>query len=428
MNLPALGAIGSTGAAPFADQPGTLGFAQLITALLAGSDVLGDEVAVSGEPFSTVAQEVVDEWTETGESTGDDTDQPVPWSTPLVHPSLVADALLRHLDRVGTPDFTPGLMGDAPPIAPDALSCPVVPIAVTPPPLAAHSTDPTPSFPVANPGEPTGAEPSLVESISTAGPAPGSSTDPEQGTTPVEPEPDPLRGDQPPATPPVAMAPQSTTAAASLTTPPVSVRPVSEPRLESAGPTKVGLGESTSDRFRGPAAFRPEATQPADGRNGIEQDQQPGEGDIEVGRGLKSRPDPGSQDHVEAIAPSDRIQRDADAVRSGIRPAEVLSAAARRVEEAVRQLEAAPPPSSVTMVIEELDLRLTVAIRPDGVHLSAPGPQAAMLVRSLEDALQSRGFDLSGRHRGHQEHQPSEAPVLRPAPRPTNRPAAGLRL
>jgi hypothetical protein len=71
---------------------------------------------------------------------------------------------------------------------------------------------------------------------------------------------------------------------------------------------------------------------------------------------------------------------------------------------------------------------LTVAIRPDGVHLTAPGPEAPTLIRSLEEALRSRGFDLSGRQRGRQGHEQPEAPAFPFAPRPTTRPASGLRL
>lgn len=106
----------------------------------------------------------------------------------------------------------------------------------------------------------------------------------------------------------------------------------------------------------------------------------------------------------------------------------VMVGVARRVEEAIAALATKPDPKIVTLQLDELDgLRLTVALRPDGLHLSSSGDAA--LTTEIERALASRGFDMaSGRDR-----QGSEEPAddgWRPQPpnrrRPTDQP--GIRL
>ena len=57
MNLPVLGATGVIGVAQAPDQPAVPGFAHLVTALLAGSDVISAEVAQSGDQPPTPTQE-----------------------------------------------------------------------------------------------------------------------------------------------------------------------------------------------------------------------------------------------------------------------------------------------------------------------------------------------------------------------------------
>lgn len=136
---------------------------------------------------------------------------------------------------------------------------------------------------------------------------------------------------------------------------------------------------------------------------------------------------------VAARAPAEAVP----VVRTGLdesvsetrRPTTALSSAAARLEAVVRRLESAPPPNVVTLSIEELNIRVTVAIRPDGVQLWSPtaNQEAATLIRSLEEALAARGFDLSGRQARRQHDEPPEtAPVTTDSNRP--RPKKGLRL
>ena len=67
---------------------------------------------------------------------------------------------------------------------------------------------------------------------------------------------------------------------------------------------------------------------------------------------------------------------------------------ARRVEEAIAALATKPDPKIVTLQLDELDgVRLTVALRADGIHLSSTGDAA--LTADIERALESRGFDLA---------------------------------
>jgi hypothetical protein len=110
----------------------------------------------------------------------------------------------------------------------------------------------------------------------------------------------------------------------------------------------------------------------------------------------------------------------------------VPSAMMQRVEEAIRHLENAPPPRSLTLTIDEQGMtRITISLLADGVRLSVPeGAQtSSALVNDLEQALSSRGFDLSkdGRPRDDQQ-QPDEADMFQPTA-PSRRPAeTGVRL
>ena len=73
---------------------------------------------------------------------------------------------------------------------------------------------------------------------------------------------------------------------------------------------------------------------------------------------------------------------------------DVMSTVAQRVEQAVRALEARPDPKIVTLQLDELDgLRLTVALRPDGVSVSSDSEPT--LVSEIRRALDSRGFEMS---------------------------------
>lgn len=410
MNLPVLGATGLIGPAPAAtDQPPVPGFADLVTALLAGSDVVSEEVALSGYRPSTGAQDQDPSGEDTNQGTGDQGGLDGGWSALMVHPSLVADALLRHLGQVETAGLlNESPVGEAPPIDRDALATPGAPAAdslamVSAPAVAvvtAHRS------PISLPANPTALEASPIESSDSITSSVRSSTEPAEEHRPATSEADYAPIAQTPVMPEAAMmapAAGSPPTATPFSTPVVPDRPATDLRIDSARPEPSRLTGLPAERA-------------PDGAIDNEPEQEP-------------RSTVRSETLGEATTiPTDRAQRDADVARSGARSPEVLSTAARRVEEAVKQLEAAPPPSSVTMVIEELDLRLTVAIRPDGVHLSAPGPEAPTLIRSLEEALQSRGFDLSGRQRGRQDREQPEAPAIPFAPRPTTRPSTGLRL
>lgn len=82
---------------------------------------------------------------------------------------------------------------------------------------------------------------------------------------------------------------------------------------------------------------------------------------------------------------------------------------ARRVEEAIAALATKPDPKIVTLQLDELDgVRLTVALRPDGVHLSSTGDPR--LTFDIERALASRGFDLSSEGRRQQNRETPEEP------------------
>lgn len=419
MNLPVLGATGLIGLAPAAtDQPTVPGFADLVTALLAGSDVISDEVALPEYGPSTGAQDQDPSGTDTNEDAGDQAGPDGGWSALMVHPSLVADALLRHLGQVETAgplNETP--VGESPPLGPEALGTPVAPVAaptaVVSGPAVQDRMAPAP--PVPAPADPTAPEVSPIGWTDSIAPPPPPSTEPAEERRPATSElPDAPIGPTP-ATPEAAAtaaAPGGSPAAA----PVVSNRPAIEQGIDSGGPERRRLTGSPAERAPGPDIRPVAADRPAG--DTIEHEAVPEQHSAVRSDTLGEAP----------AIPTDRAQRDVDLARIGTRSAEALSTAARRVEEAVRQLEAAPPPSSVTMVIEELDLRLTVAIRPDGVHLTAPGAEAPTLIRSLEEALRSRGFDLSGRQRGRQGHEQPEAPAIPFAPRPTIRPASGLRL
>lgn len=76
---------------------------------------------------------------------------------------------------------------------------------------------------------------------------------------------------------------------------------------------------------------------------------------------------------------------------------------ARRVEEAIAALATKPDPKVVTLQLDELDgIRLTVALRADGLHLSSNGD--ASLTAEIERALASRGFEMAS-DRQRENHQ-----------------------
>lgn len=80
----------------------------------------------------------------------------------------------------------------------------------------------------------------------------------------------------------------------------------------------------------------------------------------------------------------------------------------RRVEEAVRRLENAPPPRSITIAVDDHGVhRVTVSLLADGVRLTVPdgGTTDPRLVQQMEHALESRGFDMSG---GRQRQPPDD--------------------
>jgi hypothetical protein len=88
----------------------------------------------------------------------------------------------------------------------------------------------------------------------------------------------------------------------------------------------------------------------------------------------------------------------------------------QRIEDAVRRLENAPPPRSITLTIDDQGLtRITVSVLSDGVRLTVPdGSQTPTgLVQDLEQALSDRGFELSGdrRHRERPRPDRDDAPA-----------------
>ena len=90
--------------------------------------------------------------------------------------------------------------------------------------------------------------------------------------------------------------------------------------------------------------------------------------------------------------------------QSGQRPQAVMTSVARRVEQAIAALELKPDPRIVTLQLDELDgLRLTVAIRPDGVALSSDSDSS--LVAEIREALDSRGFNMSREGRDDQDNR-----------------------
>jgi hypothetical protein len=131
--------------------------------------------------------------------------------------------------------------------------------------------------------------------------------------------------------------------------------------------------------------------------------------DVELDTGTATRP-------VETARPTAAISQP------------VMVGVARRVEEAIAALAAKPDPKIVTLQLDELDgLRLTVALRPDGLHLSSSGDAA--LTTEIERALASRGFDMAS-DRGRQGSEEPADDGWKPQPtdrrRPTNQP--GIRL
>jgi hypothetical protein len=104
----------------------------------------------------------------------------------------------------------------------------------------------------------------------------------------------------------------------------------------------------------------------------------------------------------------------------------------RRVEDAVRRIEQAPPPRAITLTFDE-GTRVTVSIHTDGVRLSIPEGASTppALVSDLEQALAGRGFSMADGGAGHRRREPEpEAPIPIPTPSSTKpaQPDQGLRL
>jgi hypothetical protein len=104
----------------------------------------------------------------------------------------------------------------------------------------------------------------------------------------------------------------------------------------------------------------------------------------------------------------------------------VPSGMLQRIEDAVRRLENAPPPRSITLTIDDQGLtRVTVSMLTDGVRLTVPeGSQAPSgLVQDLEQALSNRGFELSRDGQQQQRHRPDDDDVpLGASPAPSAHP------
>ncbi len=96
--------------------------------------------------------------------------------------------------------------------------------------------------------------------------------------------------------------------------------------------------------------------------------------------------------------------RSGESARTGTTPrGPAMVGIARRVEEAIAALATKPDPKVVTLQLDELDgIRLTVALRADGLHLSSNGD--ASLTAEIERALASRGFEMAS-DRQRENHQ-----------------------
>ncbi|MDH5522042.1 MAG: hypothetical protein OEZ14_16085, partial [Acidimicrobiia bacterium] len=103
----------------------------------------------------------------------------------------------------------------------------------------------------------------------------------------------------------------------------------------------------------------------------------------------------------------------------------------RRVEETIRRLEAAPPPRSITVALDDAGMtKVTVSVLADGVRITVPEGSAApaSLVGDLERSLSARGFDLSGQN-PQQRHQHAEPDETLPFAVPPRRPErSGVRI
>jgi hypothetical protein len=124
--------------------------------------------------------------------------------------------------------------------------------------------------------------------------------------------------------------------------------------------------------------------------------------DVEVDTGLTTRP-------TDTARPFAAI------------PQPAMVGIARRVEEAIAALATKPDPRIVTLQLDELDgLRLTVALRADGLHLSSTGDPG--LTTEIERALAARGFDMaSGRDGERRGTEDGADDGWRPQPAAPNR-------
>ena len=137
------------------------------------------------------------------------------------------------------------------------------------------------------------------------------------------------------------------------------------------------------------------------------------ESDVDIDTGTAARP-------LDTVRPGSSITQPA------------MVGIARRVEEAIAALATKPDPKIVTLQLDELNgLRLTVALRPDGIHLSSSGD--ATLTTEIERALASRGFEMAtGGDRSRQGSEENTDDGWRPQPATPGRPArpnqSGIRL
>ena len=141
---------------------------------------------------------------------------------------------------------------------------------------------------------------------------------------------------------------------------------------------------------------------------------------------LGSEPEPPAPD--VAVIQSDvevetgNTARQVESARPGVTISQpALIGVARRVEEAIAALATKPDPKIVTLQLDELDgLRLTVALRADGIHLSSSGDAA--LTTEIERALATRGFEMASGNDGEGQRSDQEADNgWRPQPTPPGR-------
>ncbi len=232
-------------------------------------------------------------------------------------------------------------------------------------------------------------------------------------------------------------------ATAEVPRPAVVTSPTAPPRVESPMPLTRPAGEPTAPAVmpsNGPRPEVPVAAEavtphvgadpaPATTPTSSESVSVPDAGPVEPARQAEL---PGREpvETTTSVAAAEPAPGHTSGVSSS-EPQAAPSSALRRVEEAVRRLENAAPPRTITVTVDDHGLhRVTVSLMSDGVRLTVPDGATTdpQLVADMERALESRGFDMSGRRRGGSPDQTDDAGDFVPTQAQTRRTDAGYRL